>query len=108
MTKKKDTKLLKGSTELLTVKLTSGEIHVQVRLLEHRMVFGRSEWKVAPVAGNGSTWIQERSFSDGVAWSSPSEQTATRKQNSYGPDATQVIVDDAEQVRSFASRRPRS
>ena len=77
---------VKGGTQLLTVKLTSGDLNFKVRLLEHRSVFGRSEWRVAPMAGNGSVWIQEASFTDGVKWASPSERgPRKRRRAQYGP-----------------------
>ena len=100
-------KYRKGTTQMLAVKLSAGEINVKVRLIEHRMVFGRSEWKVAPVSGNGTVWIQEKSFRYGVAWMSPSEQTKGRIEGSGGEQPPIEPDDVKQEPRSFASRKPR-
>lgn len=48
-----------GQTRMIPIGLSSGTILVECLLVERRVVFGRVEWLVTPVSGEGAAWITE-------------------------------------------------
>lgn len=91
-------------------RLASNMVVVRCRVIDRRSVFGRMEWKIAPISGRGEAWVQERSFSDdspGVKIVSPS--TAAR----HGEGITSVddepnvaAVDEANHQRNAEATAP--
>jgi hypothetical protein len=70
-----------GSTALVPVRTQQAMIVVPCTVLDQRVVYGRVEYQVSPVNGQGATWIQENSFaadSTGAAVVSPAIQNRRR------------------------------
>ena len=59
-------KLEVSKAHLIPFATVGGVITVNCMVLDTRTVYGRVEWKVAPIDGDGTTWVTEKAISDGT------------------------------------------
>lgn len=55
-----------GQTRDIPFRLSTQVINVTCVVLDQRTNFGRSEWQIAPVAGDGTAWIREDKLAEGL------------------------------------------
>jgi len=49
-----------------TVAVELGNLIVYIKILDHKVSYGRHRWFVTPVAGSGEVWIQDVDFTKEV------------------------------------------
>jgi hypothetical protein len=54
-----------GNVVPVPINLSTATITVNCLILDQRQVYGRTEFKMAPVSGDGAAWVTEKSILDG-------------------------------------------
>jgi hypothetical protein len=53
-----------GQVRKIPFRLSTSTLTVSCLVMDQRVVFGRTEWQITPVDGEGTAWVQEANLLD--------------------------------------------